>query len=55
MINDNKPIRSSTHELAELLTQHVRRMKILTQRSIFELNGFSHTLHACKTLLCGLR
>jgi len=27
-LNDNKPIRSNTQELAALLPQHVRRMKI---------------------------
>jgi len=34
-LNDNKPIRSNTHELAALLAQHVRRRKILAMTSNF--------------------
>jgi len=51
LLNDNKPIRSNTHELATLLAQHVRRMKIRTQCPVFGLNKFSRT--SCVSKSCG--
>jgi len=42
-LNDNKPIRLNMHELAALLAQHVRRMKIpLTTSNFWAKRDFSH-------------
>jgi len=42
-LNDNKPIRSNSNELAALIAQHVRRMKIpLTTSNFWAKWDFSH-------------
>jgi len=42
-LNDNKPIRSNTHELAAELAEHAKRMKISLMTSNFwAKRDFSH-------------